>query len=181
MRTQMSDSKLKVNSTMAYAISDDRNVQTFRVIGDPNPVTFDRRKASAVCRDYAEAHGWKQRIVDAAAVPMGTPAAERRAALAKVAAWYEEGGDEWRMPAGAGGPGLDPDIVAAVAEAVGKSTDAIREMVKAQSAAKGIGAVKYLNGLATSERVKPILERIRAAKPAAFDAEADLAEMMKAE
>ncbi len=75
-------------------------VITVAVKGAGN-VTFDPKKAHASNRTYAEFHGWKQRLVDTAALPAdpktgkAAPADEKFEAILAVVEHYEGGSDQW--------------------------------------------------------------------------------------
>jgi hypothetical protein len=69
--------------------------------GSDEIITFDPMKAHQSNREYAEFHGWKQRLVDTAAMSKdtktGLPAtpAEKVEAIRAIVAHYESGTDKW--------------------------------------------------------------------------------------
>jgi hypothetical protein len=103
-------SKAKSNTVITHALTAAGIVFT---VGDAGTVAFDYRKAGASNREQAEVHGWVQRISDAAAMSRTdedgkiVPEKERNtlklARMRALAAFYEEGGDEWSR-VGVGGP-----------------------------------------------------------------------------
>ena len=180
--------KPRTKSIITHSRSEDGNILTFHVQGCPD-IVFDKTKVAAALRARAENHGWFQRIDDAAALSRNTadgkaaPAEAKRAAMAKVAEHYLNGAETWELPRVAPtGGGLDATVIAAVAEGVGRTSDEVRAMVAAGAAKHGVKPSEYLARLATADRVKIILERMRAEQAAAanIDADADLDAMMQA-
>lgn len=89
-----------------------------RVKGHPD-ILFNPMKASLENRRYAEFHGWKQRLTDAAAVSADTTtgrtdAAEKHANIAALVEYYETGAAEWARKRAAAEGGGKPRESAAI-------------------------------------------------------------------
>lgn len=138
-------------------------------VKDAGEFIFDPAKASDGNRLRAMRHGFVQRISDAAArskdtaTGVGAPPAVKLAAMRVLADHYMSGAEGWSPEREGGGPGLDGVALAAVAEATGKTVEQVRLMVAEGSAKKSMTQRDYLAALGTAEKVKPILERMRAA------------------
>ena len=179
--------KPKSNSVVTHALRPD-GVIVFNVVG-AGPITFDyRAKVHANNRARAEVHGWCQRIVDAAAIPRDTTTgrsatpADKHAAMQRLVTFYESGTGDWRANTASGGPRkstLDALALAAVAEATGRAPDEVRDMIERGAAAKSVSREVYLATLATSSRVAPIIERMRAAGLGEITGDDLLAEAME--
>lgn len=93
------------------------------------PVVFSVEKAHESMRDYAEMHGWEQRLRDNAAIPRkdapnGTVTeAMRRDAVVQLVNHYESGAETWSLKSSA--PKFNPAIQALAAK-LGKSYDEAR-------------------------------------------------------
>lgn len=72
-------------------------------------IVFHASKASDANNAYANLHGWKQRLVDGAALSRdtttGLPAtpAAKHASITEYVTFYEAGGEAWEMKGGGGG------------------------------------------------------------------------------
>ena len=90
-------------------------------VKDAGEVAFDPAKASAANREYAAFHGWKQRLVDAAALSRDTTngavasPADKLAAIKELVDHYESGSADWsRAGTGDGGKSLTLEAIARV-------------------------------------------------------------------
>jgi len=158
--------KPKSNSVITHALGED-GVLTFNVIG-AGTFPFDISKVSQANRDRAARHGFIQRLTDAAAIGRdkatgaSAPPSVKLAAMQRLAEFYMAGGDDWSPAREAGGgPGLDGVILAAVAEATGKTLEEVRVMVAEGAGRKAITPKAYLAALGTAKLVAPIVARIR--------------------
>lgn len=105
-------SKPKSNSIVTHTRNDATGVLTFNVLG-VGSFEFDPTKAAPVNREHAEYHGWLQRIVDGAAIPVAdpegniVPKSERSrmkyAAMIRLRDHYESGAEDWSLAGGGGG------------------------------------------------------------------------------
>lgn len=97
--------KRRANSAYLFTEQDGKMVFDFGAIGK---ATFDPDKASAQNRARAMKHGFKQRIIDAAALSADaatgkTSPAEKLAEMIRVIEHLESGSTEWNLTAKAGG------------------------------------------------------------------------------
>jgi len=121
---------------------------------------------------HAMVHGLVQRLSDAAALSRnpetGQPAtpADKLAAVKARIAHYNSGTDQWAMKRAAGGARDTGGVILQAIMAVRGWTDpaTARERIEDLARAKGIEYRKFLNHLATSERVAAEIARIRAAQ-----------------
>lgn len=159
---------------------------TFNVVGcDPLPLTLTQ--VSEAVKGRAMRHGIIQRVSDAAALERNTadgasatPEA-KRAAMARLVDHYMTGTDEW-SPAREGGIiGLDPVILAAVAEFAKKPVEAIRAMVEAKAIEHKTTQRAYLARLGAGPKIAPIVDRMRGEQAPGVDVDADLDELTSAE
>ncbi len=105
------NTKVKSNTIVTTQQLDATTLQ-FTVRGHDTPLLFDVEKCSAANRAHAELHGWKQRIVDAAAIeasdkdgnfiPTEIRDAMKFKAMQDVIAHYESGTDQWNLRAASG-------------------------------------------------------------------------------
>ncbi len=176
--------KAKSNSVITHHPQEDGTI-IFKV-KDAGEFTFDPMKASEVNRTRAMRHGFVQRISDGGAISRdtatGKPAdpSAKFAAMRRLADHYMEGSVDW-SPArseGATSGGLDCLTLLAVAEATGKTVEEVRAMVAAGAEKKRLTPKAYLTALGGASVVKPILERLRAAKAPAIDADGELEGLM---
>lgn len=74
--------------------------------GTDMSIMFNPSMAHQSNRTYAEFHGWKQRLVDVAAMSRDTKTgqaatpAEKAEAIAELVEWYESGADAWTRKGG---------------------------------------------------------------------------------
>jgi hypothetical protein len=112
--TTADEAAAKKRANSVYTHSSINGVQVFD-FGTLGRLTFDAEKVSAVNRTRAMTFGFKQRIVDAAALKANqttgtTSAADKMAEMKRVIEHLESGGDEWNMKARADG-GTDSGLV----------------------------------------------------------------------
>ena len=147
-------------------------------------ILFNPMKASLANRRYAEFHGWKQRLTDAAAVSADTTtgrtdAGAKHANIAALVEYYETGADAWARVRAAGEPGKAREsaaihlVIPAMIE-LGKARDVdhANTLVGGLAGKKGITrdeALKLL--LATADVGKKVAEMKLAQKT--FAASAD--------
>lgn len=180
--------KPKSNSVITSAWDATSNVITFTVRkaganGQSDAaLALDLNKVSEKNRARAMAHGFIQRVSDRAALSRNTTngqsatPAEKLAAMKGLVDFLASGTDEWapERVGGVKGPtGLDPLLIAAVAEATGRSTDEVRELVAKGAEKKSVTKAVYLATLGGAGTVKPIVERMRAEQASAFEVDAD--------
>lgn len=175
--------KPRAKSVITWAVQSP-DVQVCKVVGCPD-IVIDRRRIHADNRERFEWHGIRQRVQDAAALSRNTadgkaaPPEAKHAAMAKVAEHYLSGAEAWELARVAPQPGLDRMALAAVAEATGKTPDEVRAIVAAGAAKRTMTPNDYLTQLTTADRVKVILDRMRA-EVTTVDADAELDAMMAA-
>lgn len=173
--------KPKSNSIITHTLREDGAI-LFHVKGCED-IVFDPARVSEPNRLRAMRHGFVQRISDAAAIPRdttnGQPAlpSAKRAAMARLADHYLSGAETWAIDREGGGPGLDGTILAAVAEATGRTVEQVRTMVAEGCVKREMKPGAYLNQLATAKAVVPILARMRAAQ-STVNADEELDAMM---
>ena len=174
----------KANATIVVTQDEEGNI-VFSV-RDAGAVTFDYAKAHEDCRAYAEFHGWKQRISDAAALPCdtvtGQPAnpADKLTAMRALVAYYESGAADWSR-AGTGEGGGRSLTIEAIAKVKGYDYDGAEKMVAAFAAKSYAGDMKKaLAFLRTGERVMAAMDEIRKARMGAprIDADTTLDELV---
>lgn len=162
--------KMRANAIMAYGFDEGKRCHTwtFPKVGSVN-LWEDRLSDDARVGMFR--NGIKQRVGDKAAKGQTASPEEKFAAVRALVDHYNAGGAYEMERAG---PGLDRMILAAIMEALGMDEATVRARVEAGAAKANVSQQKYLNGLAKAKAVVPILERMRAAEPVAFDADADL-------
>jgi len=113
------NSKRKSNSVVTMQQMNDGKL-VFTVLG-AGTVTFNPALAHEACREYAESHGWKQRLVDGAALSRnpetGRPASpeEKLEGIRVLVAHYESGTGDWsRVGTGGGGRSITIEAIARV-------------------------------------------------------------------
>lgn len=169
--------KRKSNSVVVVSY-DAEGIMSINVAG-VGAITFDKRKASAVCRAEAEDHGWEQRLRDAAAISRddatGASASpqEKYDAVLALRDHYEGGATEWRLAGGAGGG--RSITVEAIARVKGLSYDDASAMVDRHAATMKQDRKDALKFLATSKRVMEAINAIRAERMPAAKVDADKA------
>lgn len=151
----------------------------FEVLG-AGRVVFNPEKAHSNNRAYAELHGWKQRLSDAAAISRddvtGKPAspADKLAAIRELAEHYMSGSPEWSR-AGGGGGGRSI-TVEAIARIKGVDYVTAEAHVAKFAAEKHSGDTKAaLAFLRDGKRVQEAMAAIRAERQPAPKVDADAA------
>lgn len=151
------NTKAKSNSVITHEQTDSGLI--FNVLG-VGALTFDPTKAHKHNRVSAEAHGWIQRISDAAAISRnpdtGKPATpqEKFDAMAKLVAHYESGTAEWSRVREAGESTGGLLFRALCKMSPTKSPEQIRDWMKGQSKAQ-------LRVLAMEKRVADVINTFR--------------------
>ena len=140
-------------------------------------VDLDDPRLSREVREAAEINGFRQRLMDAAALKRDTTTGlsitpqEKDAAIRRLYDHYMSGTTEWELQRGAQAPRMDPLVVRAICEAFGKSEDIVRSMIEAKAAEKGLKPAEYCAAMGGLGKVKPIVERLRAESLAAIEVE----------
>lgn len=130
-------------------------------------VEFDPAKASDANRDYAEYHGWKQRLSDAAALGrnpetgQSASPADKLAAIQALATHYMSGSADW-SPARAEGGNEGGITLRALARVQGVEVETMRARVAEQAEKRGITPKAYLARVAGAEAVIRAIAAIRA-------------------
>lgn len=187
--------KAKENAVVTSRLSEDGSALIFGVSGYPDIVLT----LANLCEEVnvrGKLHGLVQRLSDRAAKATAefprdaTPeqriairheaAGRKHAAIASLAAHYNNGGG-WTMAAQPAAPRpLDPTIIAALCEVIGKDDAFVRAYVARKS--EGGDPHAYLAHLATGKTVAPVVDRLRAAAlSAGTDPEDDLLAMVAEE
>jgi len=147
--------------------------------GGSKTLTFRADSVHPNNQAYAMLHGFKQRLIDAAALSRdpksgrsATPA-EKFDAIEQLVEHYHSGSEEWnvRVASGERTDGELAMLVRAVCEAKPQATaEKVREWLKSKSKAERAA-------IAQGATIKPIMDRIRAENAAPVDAEAMLDEL----
>lgn len=167
--------KPKSNSVVTYGWSDGGvgPVVTFRVLKGSDDgrsdveLAFDTRKISDAVRAGFHRNGVVQRLVDLTAMSKETvhgqpaPASAKVAKLRRAIEHYESGADEWAIPRAEAIVALDSILLAAVAEGLGIDPVVTRARVEKGAGAKGISPKEYLALAAATDRIAPIVARMR--------------------
>jgi hypothetical protein len=74
---------------------------------------------------------------------------------------YSSGAEGWSPERDASGPGLDSLLLAAVAEALGKTVDDVRTLVASGAEKAGCKPSEYLAAASSSAKAAPIVARMR--------------------
>lgn len=157
--------KPKANSVVMVERLDDGRISV--AVLNAGTLAFDPTKASRANREYAEFHGWKQRLADAAAISRddetGRPASpeDKLNAIRARIEHYESGSDEWSMVGGGGGgKSLTIEAIALVKDI---DYEAAQAIVARYADEKYDGDTrKALAYLRQGERVARAMETIRA-------------------
>lgn len=155
---------MKQKSNSVVTVQQVEGKIAFNVLG-VGILTFDPTKVDAANRTHAEFHGWKQRIVDGAAISRdtttGQPATpkEKYDAMAELIAHYESGSAEWSR-AGGGGGGKSITIEA-IARVQNLSYEAAEAEVDAMAVKRNEERKKTLAFLGTGARVMAAIKAIR--------------------
>ena len=161
--------KVKSNSIITHEVTADGIV--FNVLG-AGAITLDLRQVNPVITQRAMFHGLIQRVSDAAALSRdtatGLPAtpAEKFEEIRALVEHYNSGTVEWSLKrAGGGADSSGGLLVRALLECFpNKGVERIREYLKGLTAAQK-------TALSDSDRVKPIIDRMRAEVVKHIDAE----------
>lgn len=147
-------------------------------------ITMDMTKVHADNKAYAAFHGFKQRLVDAAALSRDTTngatasPADKFAAIKELVDHYEGGSPDWsRQSAGGGASSITLEAIATIQ---GLTYEVAEERVARMADAKfGGDTRKCLAYLRTGAKVAEEIERIRKARMPApkLDADEALAEL----
>lgn len=121
--------KPKSNSVVTSKWDDAGQVLIIEVIG-AGQVRFHPHKAHRNNRDYAEIHGWTQRLSNATAIAKEkNPTAQMKfEAVARLRDHYESGAEDWDLTARPRGPQFDQWVVRAVAALKGIDYGAALEL-----------------------------------------------------
>lgn len=179
--------KAKSNSVVTHRLDDTTGIITFVVLGGKGgganaEFHFDPKRVGEANLPRFLRNGIVQRVVDSAALSTDTatgkrPSPQEKAEkLGRVVAHYMSGSDEWSAARVDGGTVLDGVLLAAVAEAMGLQVDAARVKVIKGAEGRGITPKEFLAHAATSDRVIPIVARMRAER-AGVSADDLIAEM----
>jgi len=137
--------------------------------------TFHPGRVADGLRAYAQYHGWKQRLVDGLGGDK-TPA-ERDGIVAALIAHYEGGATDWRVR-GVGGGARVGNVMQAFANVYADGNlERAGAMMDKFATGRGIDRKAALAIWKTADRIIAELARMEAARPAAADADALLAEM----
>ena len=140
-------------------------------------INVDDLRISPEVRQAAMLNGFRQRLMDAAALKRDTATGasmtpqEKDAAIRRLYDHYLSGTTEWELQRGAQAPRMDPLVVRAICEAFGKTEDIVRSMIEAKAAEKGLKPAEYCAAMGGLGKVKPIVERLRAESLAAIEVE----------
>lgn len=177
---------IKSNAVIVGAWDSTGNVYSIDVRGSgAGQLVFDRRTASAACRDEAERMGWKQRFGDKAAKSCDPktgkpqPASVKYEGIRQLVEHYASGTEQWRLGFAAG-----------ERESGGLLARAVLEYQTAKNEAKGkpaptaeqVGAylkeksAKDRANLGMSPGIRPIMERLRAEQVEDVDTDEALAD-----
>ena len=161
--------KVKSNSVITHAISEDGNVLTFSVVG-AGEVKLDRTRVHETLRDRAEIHGLFQRVSDGGAISRnadtGRPAspADKLARMTMIAEHLMGGGTEWAMKAT--GERAAPDaglIVLAICRAITRGNiDEANLAVDNLATKRGITRSESLRVWAGTDKVLAEIAKIKA-------------------
>lgn len=136
---------------------------------------MDDLRISPEVRQAAMVNGFRQRLMDAAALKRDTAtggsatAAEKDAAIRKLYDHYMSGSTEWELTRGAQAPRMDALVIKAIMEAFGKTEDVVRSLIESKAAEKGLKPAEYCAAMAELGKVKPIVERLRKEALAAIE------------
>lgn len=145
----------------------------------PMVIDLDDVRLSAEVIAAAAINGFRQRLMDAAALKRDTTTGksatpeEKDAAIRRLYDHYLSGSVEWELKRAESGPRMDPLVVRAIMEAFAKDEDVVRGMIETKAQEKSITPMAYCAAMAELGRVKPIVERMRAEAVAAVVVEDD--------
>lgn len=168
--------KWKVNQSINWTVDEAGGKLIAHVRGVDRPLTFSLDKVSAANRAYAALHGFKQRLADAAALgrdgETGASASpeEKAANIQALIDHYESGAEGWNITRTGGGGKSSGLLVRALMELSGESAEAVKAKVEAWTP-------KERAAVETSAKVKPVIDRMKAAGVEGVDAESLLADL----
>lgn len=146
---------------------------------EPMTIDLDDPRLSPEVVAAAAINGFRQRLMDAAAIKRDTTTGlsvspqEKDAAIRKLYDHYLSGTTEWELTRGAQAPRMDGLVVRAIMEAFGKEESVVRGMVESKAAEKGLKPAEYCAAMAELGKVKPIVERLRREALASIEVESD--------
>lgn len=171
-------SETKSNSVISTKVEDEGLTLVFEVKG-AGVLKLDRTRLSAKVRERAELHGLIQRVSDRAAISRNkdngfkvTPEAKLEA-MKVLVDHLNSGTEEWELKReGGGGPSVETTLlVKALGEIYPQRTEEqLREWLRKRSASDRAA-------LLASEKIKPIVERLRAQSAQGIDADELLSEL----
>lgn len=153
----------------------ENGVTRITVEGFP-PIVIDPAEMPDSLNAYAACHGYKQRAVDAAALPVvdgiRPTAAMKHAAIVRVVDNMKATG-EWRLNGAAGdGTGSDGLLVRALAEVAGMTIEDARTAVAGWDK-------KFQAAMRADPQIAPVIARMRTAKAPKVDTASALAALMR--
>ena len=173
--------KVKANSVFTSRAGEDGKSIIFGSMGqDVFTVRID--DISLELQKRAMIHGIVQRVSDGAALGKGATIEQKVARARRIAEHLTSGTTEWEMRA-APSDGLDPIILAAVAEVRAIGIIEARELIISQAGKRGVTPKAFLEALGQAALVAPVVARIRASRAAApaFDADEALNDLIAGE
>lgn len=179
--------KPKANSVVTSAYDAAAKTLTFRVLGAGEAVLHMPRVSQAVL-DRFLIQGANQRCVNAAALEhdktsgkAATPE-QKFAGVQRLVDHYNTGTEDYSPAARTGPKPLDSLLMAAVAEGIGKTLEETGAFIEAGAKKHSIGIHAYLAKVASTERIAPIVTRLRAETVSDdIDIDADLDEVSDGE
>lgn len=141
---------------------------TVKDIGD---LVLDMSKLHKNVLAYAAVHGMKQRIADAAAKASGddgkpASAQERHDAMKELIEFYHAGGEDWNRKRQGGGARPSADLGHLRAALLEIYPERSAEQIEAWMAKR---TKAELSAIMVSEKIKPIMDSLRAADAAKVD------------
>ena len=171
----------KANSIISVKIDVVAQTLTITTKGIENPIVLAMKDVSPENATYAMLHGFKQRVVDAAAISRdesnGQPATpqEKYDAMKRMADHYASGSKEWSIRE-SGGSTVDTGLtIRALAAVKGWTESVAREKVDTACVAAKMSSREYLAKIARSTDVARKIAEMRAASSP--DSDAMLAEL----
>lgn len=179
--------KPKSNSVITHTLREDGAI-VFSVRGagpngqSPAELVLDPKALSEKNRERAMIHGLVQKVSDRAALSRNTTNGasatpqEKLAAMKGLVDFLMTGTTEWapaREGGGRGPTGLDPILVAAVAEHTGRTREEVLDLVAKGAEKKGVTKAVFLGALGGATAIKPIVERMREEQKKGLDVDGD--------
>jgi hypothetical protein len=162
----------KTNRKFSVEINHSIRELTVTRVSDNAKLVFHALRASDVCRIRAEMLGFKNRIVDMAALGQTASESEKWAAMERIVAHLESGSEDWGLRVARSSSSDDALLVTALMEILGQSDRAkVAATVKSWSPEKR-AAVRV------RPDVKPVMDRLLAESAADVDTDELLAELM---